>query len=115
VDRAPDQHHRHPAWNLSLTHFLRYRAGYRDIGKTGEQVEVDGVIADVYDRRDFSATFNWDVRISWEKALAGQQAAFVNLDIFNLLDRVNVTSLGAQDIPQYETGRSFWVELGYRF
>ena len=73
------------------------------------------MIADVYDRRDFSATFNWDVRISWEKALAGQQAAFVNLDIFNLLDRVNVTSLGAQDIPQYETGRSFWVELGYRF
>jgi hypothetical protein len=104
-----------PQWNLSLTHFLRYRAGYRDIGKTGEQVEVDGVIADVYDRRDFSATFNWDVRISWEKALAGQQAAFLNLDIFNLLNRENVTSLGAQDIPQYETGRSFWVELGYRF
>lgn len=104
-----------PRWDLAITHFLRYRAGYRDIGATGESVEVDGVIADVYERRDFSATFNWDVRISWEKALAGQQAAFVNLDIFNLLDRVSVTSLGAQDIPQYETGRAFWVELGYRF
>lgn len=102
-------------WDLAITNFLRYRAGYRDIGKTGESVEVNGVIADVYDRRDFSASLNWDVRISWEKALVGQQAAFVNLDIFNLLDRVNVTSLGAQDIPQYETGRSFWVELGYRF
>lgn len=104
-----------PRWDLAITNFLRYRAGYRDIGKTGESVEVNGVIADVYDRRDFSASLNWDVRISWEKALVGQQAAFVNLDIFNLLDRVNVTSLGAQDIPQYETGRSFWVELGYRF
>ena len=102
-------------WDLAITNFLRYRAGYRDIGKTGESVEVNGLIADVYDRRDFSASLNWDVRISWEKALAGQQAAFVNLDIFNLLNRQNVTSLGAQDIPQYETGRSFWVELGYRF
>lgn len=104
-----------PQWNLSLTHFLRYRAGYRDIGDTGEVVEVDGVIADVYDRRDFSPTFNWDVRISWDKALAGQQAAFVNLDIFNLLNRSNVTSLSATSVPQYEVGRSFWVEVGYRF
>ena len=69
----------------------------------------------MYDRRDFSATLNWDVRISWDKALTGKQSAFVNLDIFNLLDRSNVTSASTTSVPRYETGRSFWVEMGYRF
>ena len=105
-----------PQWNLSLTHFLRYRAGYQDIGFTGDYVnDAEQGRLRVYDRRDFSANFNWDMRISWEKTLIGQQAAFVNLDVFNLLDRVNVHSLSSSDVPQYEIGRSFWVELGYRF
>ena len=104
-----------PHWNLSLTNFLRYRAGYRDIGATGEMAEVNGEVVNVYAQRDFNPTFNWDVRISWEKALAGQQSAFVNLDIFNLINRSNVTSLSTTAVPQYEIGRSFWVEVGYRF
>ena len=104
-----------PQWDLSVSTLLRYRAGYQDIGDTGINASVNGQSVDVFDRRDFSATLNWDVRISWDKPLAGQQSAFVNLDIFNLLDRRNVTSVSTSAVPQYETGRSFWVELGYRF
>ena len=104
-----------PQWDLTVSNLLRYRAGYQDIGDTGVNASIDGQTLDVYDRRDFSATLNWDVRISWDKALAGKQSAFVNLDIFNLLDRSNVTSASTTSVPRYETGRSFWVEMGYRF
>jgi hypothetical protein len=103
------------AWDLTVTNFLRYRAGYQDIGDTGLNASIDGQSVDVWDRRDFSPTLNWDLRISRDKALTARQSAFVNLDVFNLLDRSNVTAMSTSAVPQYEIGRSFWVELGYRF
>jgi hypothetical protein len=105
-----------PQWNLTVTNFLRYRAGYQDIGDTGINTSHQGQAIDVYDRRDFSGALNWDLRIGWDKALTANQSVFVNLDVFNVLDRVNVTAMNNnRSVPRYETGRSFWVELGYRF
>ena len=104
-----------PQWNLTVTQLLRYRAGYQDIGDTGVNVVYQGVPIDVYDRREFSGAFTWDMRIGWDKALTARQSVFVNLDVFNLLDRVNVHAVNANSIPRYETGRAFWAEVGYRF
>lgn len=102
-------------WNLSVTSFLRYRAGYQRIAKTRATVDYQGQQVAVWDRTDFGAALNWDLRLAWEQATGQQQAVFVNLDINNVLNRPNIYSVSATDLPQYETGRAFWVELGYRF
>ena len=101
--------------NLSMTSFLRYRAGYQRIARTGATVDYQGQQVAVWDRTDFGAALNWDLRLAWEQATGQQQAVFVNLDINNVLNRPNIYSVSATDLPQYETGRAFWVELGYRF
>lgn len=105
-----------PGLHLSWTNFLRYRAGYEDIGDTGRNTDYQGQSVDVWDRRTFSAALTWDLRLGWELPI-GRQAVFANLDIYNLLDRANVygTSPGTSSVPYYETGRSFWLEVGYRF
>lgn len=105
-----------PGLHLTWTNFLRYRAGYEDIGDTGDNTDYQGESVDVWDKRTFAAALTWDVRLGWELPI-GRQAVFANLDIYNLLDRANVygASSSTSSVPYYETGRSFWIELGYRF
>lgn len=105
----------HPATGLSMTNFLRYRAGYRNIGATGDVAEYEGSPVDVWEGRQYKSAINWDMRLGWEKALRGNSAVFANLDIYNVLDKVNLVDIATGDIPVYETGREFWLELGYRF
>lgn len=105
----------HPASGLSLTNFLRYRAGYRSMGVTGDLVEYQGGLVDVWEERQHKDSVNWDIRLGWEKRLSGESAVFANLDVYNLLDKVNLVALSNADIPSYETGRQVWLELGYRF
>lgn len=105
-----------PALDLTWTNFLRYRAGYTDIGDTGRNVEYQGELVDVWDSRKFKGALTWDMRFSWEKPIGGQ-AIFANLDIGNVLDKSVVygVSPAVTSAPYYETGRSFWIEVGYRF
>jgi hypothetical protein len=108
-----------PSLNLTWSNFLRYRAGYTDIGDTGVNTEYQGTQVDVWDRREFGAAFTWDTRLAFDIPLAGSHAFFANIDVFNLLDKVNVygqsSFTSANASLYYETGRSFWLELGYKF
>ncbi|WP_312238152.1 hypothetical protein, partial [Stenotrophomonas sp.] len=105
-------------WNLTVSNLLRYRAGYRAIRDTGSNVVHDGQAARVWERQTFSPALTWDLRLGWEQALPGRVGTvFANLDVTNLLDRTTaygVSSSAAQTV-YYETGRQFWLELGYRF
>ncbi|WP_024889358.1 TonB-dependent receptor [Luteimonas huabeiensis] len=62
------------AGELLWSNFLRYRAGYRDIGLIGEERYEGGVI-DVYDDVDYPNSFTWDATLEYAHALArGQEA-----------------------------------------
>ena len=58
------------------------------------------------------------MRLSWELPLTNNQAPFINLDIFNVLNRKIATTTSnvlGESIPTYEVGRQFWLEVGYKF
>lgn len=105
-----------PSANLTWSNFLRYRSGL-DTLKTDSQNKIDGY-NQVYDV-SYAKSLTWDLRLSWELPLAKDHAAFVNLDVFNVTDRViasgNVNSNAAFSGTVYETGRQYWLEVGYRF
>lgn len=104
-----------PLLNLKWNNLLRYRDGYRKIADTGDQVSYEGELVDVWEKQDFSSGFAWDTRVSWELPTGSSEAVFVNLDVTNVLDEVIVSSADSNDIPTYEVGRQFMVEVGYRF
>lgn len=105
-----------PRANLTWSNFLRYRAGYRQIIDTGDSVDYQGTPVDVWEEKRQSAVVTWDLRLAWEQPTAKDQAVFVNLDVFNVLDKVAVSTVSSTSgIPTYEVGRQFWVEVGYRF
>ncbi|MCY1276099.1 TonB-dependent Receptor Plug Domain protein [compost metagenome] len=107
-----------PRWNLSWSNFLRYRAGYRKVGDTGRDVEYQGNLINVWEEREYGAALTWDTRLGWELPTFEEQALFVNVDVFNVLDKKSVNfsnSVNSTGIPTYEVGRQFWLEVGYRF
>jgi hypothetical protein len=104
-----------PDWNLSWSNFLRYRDGYRRIALTSERADYNGEQVRVWADTIYSGAFTWDTRLAWELPTAKDQAVFINLDVTNLLDEVIVSSADNDDIPTYEIGRQFMIEVGYKF
>lgn len=106
-----------PGAGLQLSHLLGYRSGYVAIGDTGQMADYQGERVRVWDEVRYGSSFTWDLRLGWTLPLTGSQHLFANLDVFNVLDRVNVygQAAGVNAAPLYETGRSFWLELGYGF
>lgn len=103
------------ALNLTWTNFLRYRDGYRRMAGTGALVDYNGEVARVWEETQYAGALNWDTRLAWELPTAKEQAVFVNLDISNLLDKAIVSNTDNDDYVNYEVGRQFMVEVGYRF
>ncbi len=104
-----------PALNLTWTNFLRYRDGYRRMAPTGALVDHDGESVRVWEEKGYSGALNWDLRLAWELPTAKEQAVFVNLDVTNVLDKAIVSDTDSDDYVNYEVGRQFMVEVGYRF
>lgn len=106
-----------PRWNLQVSNFLRWRGGYQMIANTGEKTEYQGDMVEIWEQTRYGTAITWDTRVNWEVETGADQAAFVNLDITNLLDRVNVSgnTYGSTTVTEYEVGRQFTVEVGYRF
>ncbi|WP_193075036.1 TonB-dependent receptor plug domain-containing protein [Pseudomonas sp. FME51] len=103
-----------PEWDLSWTNFFRHRSGYRRVAMTGQFVEHQGDLLREWMEQDYGSTLTWDTRISWEKPVTRKQAAFVNLDVTNLLNK-RIASTADKNSIGYEVGRQFMVEVGYRF
>lgn len=110
-------------FNFTWTNFFTYRSGYKSIIMNGSQIDPEGVELENYQTFDFPNTFNWDTRIGVNAKLWGHNAVFVYLDIFNVLDNLNIISAKAKTIknkltafvPTYEAGRSFYIQVGYEF
>ncbi|WP_249673614.1 TonB-dependent receptor [Pseudomonas abieticivorans] len=103
-----------PQWNLTLSNFLRYRGPYDQIVSTSDTVDIDGETLKVYEASRVAGAPTWDMRVNWEVPTGPEQAVFVAVDVTNVTDKVNGI-VGSSGSTTYETGRQFWLEVGYRF
>jgi hypothetical protein len=103
-----------PAWNLTITNFFRLKSGYKAVVNTGNTQSINGESYAVWQSRQYPGTLSWDMNIGWSQKVTGTQSVFANLRIDNVLNR-SMQLEPVNNIPQYETGRQFWLELGYRF
>lgn len=107
-----------PAWGLTLGNFFNWRADYSQVIRTG-RVTHEGQSIYNYEDYDISSALTWDMRVGWEQALGNHQAVFANLDVGNVLNRRNAigssSSYSTTAELDYELGRNFTLEVGYRF
>ena len=111
-------------WN----NFFRLRSGYKTMAavtnianqdiypETGERVATFKAFQVPY-------SFTWDMRLGFEIDAYKGNTLYVNVDIYNVLNRQNIAiasasyspSAGTTAVPVYEVGRQFWVQVGYKF
>ena len=116
-----------------LNNFFRYKAGYDRmvfINKTHPSYSAT-FQGDQYGKMHFKGTFGWDMRVGFEvdfyKSEAWKHTLYVNVDIYNVLNLKNMTTLSgvngatitgfaaSSSVPVYEVGRQFWLQVGYKF
>ena len=112
-----------------LNNFFRFRSGYEAIVATSnsqrDQFIIDGVLTPVTTFKVYQvpASFTWDMRVGFEMDVYSGNTFYVNVDIYNVLNKQNVAiasasyspSAGTTAVPVYEVGRQFWVQVGYKF
>ncbi len=101
-----------PQVNMTLSNFLRYRAGYEQIVADGT-IEVGGTTYDNYNFGEVNAAFTWDLRAKWDIPVVRDQSAFIAVDVKNVLDEV--AEIYSSTGYKYEMGRQYWLEVGYQF
>lgn len=100
-----------PAANLTVVHFARWQAGYRQIVQVADVVH-EGSSLDAYDERALASTFSWDMSLTWQPRW-GNQRPFITLTLENLTNRRNLVTSGTTSV--YERGRSMQLQLGHEF
>lgn len=105
---------RMPALGLLWSNFLRYRAGFTGFTVTGAE-DYQGETIDVIESYEAPRTFTWDTTLEYSQALPRQHEAYVRVEAQNVLNRRNPLNGSISSVSYYEPGRSYWLELGYRF
>lgn len=107
-----------PAAHLTWSNFINWRASYSQVIRDGS-VMHEGQSLYNYVEKDLSSALTWDTRIGWEMPLSSAEAVFLNLDIGNVLNRRNVigssSSTNTNAEVDYELGRNYTLEVGFRF
>ena len=122
-----------------LNNFFRYRAGYERVVRLyASSPGYDQNLKQYtqYGKMDFKGAFSWDMRVGFEvdfyKSEKWRHTLYVNVDILNVLNSKNMTTISnadgviagassssiattSSDIPVYEVGRQFWLQMGYKF
>lgn len=101
------------AWGLSWSNFFRYRAGYRSVRHRGLE-EYQGESIDTYSDFDYAATWTWDSSVEYSRDLPHGQQAYARIEAQNLTNRRNGYASSTGTL-YFEPGRSYWLEVGYRF
>ncbi|BCQ62902.1 hypothetical protein PBOI14_46520 [Pseudomonas sp. Boi14] len=77
-----------------------------------------GTSVDVWEEQKFQAALTWDTRLGWRIPTARDQNVFINVDVFNVLDKKSVNAnqtVNSNSVSTYEVGRQYWLEVGYAF
>lgn len=102
-------------WGLSWSNFLRYRAGFRTVDESSDTVLHEGQPVPVYKETRNPGGWTWDTTLEYALALPHAQEAYVRVEAQNVLNRANRLVGTTAGSTFYEPGRSYWLELGYRF
>lgn len=100
------------------SNLFTYRGKHELINFMGKTKYEGGDIL-AYEKLSLGRSLNWDTKFGFEFATAKNQAAFVNIDINNVLNKKVLAGRsydrfgGAYDY--YESGREFWLEVGYKW
>lgn len=105
---------RFEALNLLWSNFLRYRGGYRSKRTVGSEVYQGEPIL-VVEEVAYPATWTWDSSVEWTLSLPHGQQTYARVEAQNVTNRSNLISSATATTTVYEPGRSYWLELGYRF
>lgn len=100
-------------WGLQWSNFLRYRAGYLGVAVTGLE-DYQGQSIRVYEDYKFPNSFTWDTVLEYSLALPREQELYWRVEVQNVLDRKTLID-GLTASASYEPGRTYWLEMGYRF
>ena len=105
-----------PSYGLTWSNFFSYEGSVDAIVRRGS-VTIGGTSYDNYENLELGKRFNWDMRISYQHKLPKDMTAFINLDINNVLDKVNKTATESSTSTTllYEAGRQFWLEAGLKW
>lgn len=99
------------AWN----NFFNYRSGSTNYVATKEKVSLDnGLVATVYEEKDFPSKFTWDTRATYNWNIAKDQNLVFGLTVSNLLNKRN-QSVTTNNVVYSEEGRRFIVDATYKF
>ena len=120
-----------------FNNFFRFRSGYDKmivITQRSHPNLYDTTFRGTqYAKHRFKHNFGWDMRMGFEvdfyKSQAWKHTLYVNVDIYNVLNSKNMTTLSSSSsgsvttgiatsstaIPVYEVGRQFWFQMGYKF
>jgi hypothetical protein len=94
---------------MQWTNTLTYTDGYRYID---EIAETDDYY--IYETKKSKRRMTWDTRLGFGWKVQKNKQLFVNVDVFNVLNKKIVAYDNGSDI-YYETGRQFWVTAGYQW
>ena len=108
----------------TLNNFFRVRMPYNATTESPDNPSPCGATqatACVYEDYRIPTRFTWDLRLGIEKEVYKKNTLYANIDVFNVLDKVNLNvkqntkNLSRSSSLSYETGRQFWLEVGYRY
>lgn len=95
-----------------ITNVARYRSGYRALGDSGEDINIDGIDYPVYSeiKRPSATVFDW--KLSWSSSRWRGQTLKLTLELYNVFSRrLHLGSAG----DEFELGRQFWAGAEYGF
>lgn len=114
-----------------LNNFFRLRSGYDKMvyitQRSHPNLYDPNFRGAQYAKMRFKPSFSWDMRVGFEANVRNDHTVYMNVDIFNVLNTKNMTTLGlangndttslasSSSVPVYELGRQFWVQVGYKF
>lgn len=99
-----------PALNLTWSNFFRYRGAYEQIYRDGT-ITLNDTSYEHYLVGEAKAAITWDTRVKLDIPLQGEQALYMAVDVTNHVNDV----VGSTGKLSYETGRQYWLEVGYQF
>ena len=69
----------------------------------------------VIEEIEYPNSWTWDSSVEWSLSLPQRQETYARIEVQNLTNRANLISSASATATYYEPGRSYWLELGYRF
>ncbi|MBN7288857.1 TonB-dependent receptor plug domain-containing protein [Campylobacter curvus] len=105
-----------PSYGLNINNYFSYKGRQDAIVRTA-RANPPVRPYDIYEKVNLGNSYSWDARIGYAKKLPKEVELFVNLDIYNVLNRKNKARVLSEtsSVLVYEAGRQFWLEAGIRW